>query len=85
MWEKKREPPNVTKVQSYVMLILQNVKIEPSNVRKENGTTKCDKSMVFKTGPFNEPLKGEVQGFEGRTEVKSWLNRDDVIINLIII
>ena len=32
---------------------------------------KLMESMVFKTGPFNEPLKGEVQGFKGRTEVKS--------------
>ena len=26
--------------------------------------------MVFKTRLFNEPLKGEVQDFEGRTEVE---------------
>ena len=35
-WEKKvREPPNVTKELSYVMLELHNVKIKPSNVRKK--------------------------------------------------
>ena len=35
-YEKKkiRIPSNVTKVRSKVMLILQNVRIEPSNVRK---------------------------------------------------
>ena len=31
---KIKEPPNVTKVQSHVMLILANVTIELSNVRK---------------------------------------------------
>ena len=36
-YEKKkiRIPPNVTKVWSKVMLILHNVRIEPSNVRKK--------------------------------------------------
>ena len=28
--------------------------------------------MVFKFGSFNEPLKGEVQRFEGCTEIESW-------------
>ena len=49
MWEKKREPPNVTKVQSYVMLVQRNVKIVPLNVRKKKkkkGTTKYDKNIV---------------------------------------
>ena len=32
--EKIREPPNMTKVQFYVMLVLYNVKMVPSNVRK---------------------------------------------------
>ena len=41
--------------------------------------------MVFKIGPFDKPLKGEIQGFEGRTEVEPKSNRDDVIINLIMI
>ena len=31
---------------------------------------KLMESMVFKTGPFNEPLKGEVRDFKGRTEVE---------------
>ena len=36
--EKKiREPPNVTKVQSHVMLVLHNMKMVPSNVRKNKG------------------------------------------------
>ena len=30
-----REPPNVTKVQSHVMLVLHNVRMMPSNVRKK--------------------------------------------------
>ena len=46
--KKIRELQNVTKVQSYVMLVLRNVKIVPSNVRKkkERGTTKYDKNIV---------------------------------------
>ena len=37
----------MTKVLSYVMLVLLNVIIEPSNVGKKNkGTTECDKSTV---------------------------------------
>ena len=36
MWEKKvREPLNVTKELSYMMLELHNVKMKPSNVRKK--------------------------------------------------
>ena len=47
MWEKIREPPNVTKVQSHMMLALHNVKIVPSNVRKKKKrTSECDKSTV---------------------------------------
>ena len=38
--------------------------------------------MVFRPKSFNEPLKGEVQGFEGWTKVKPRSNRDDIIINL---
>ena len=30
-----RKPPNVTKVQSHVMLVLHNVRMMPSNVRKK--------------------------------------------------
>ena len=33
--EKKKESPNVTKVQSHVMLVLRNERIVPSNVRKK--------------------------------------------------
>ena len=37
MWEKrkKKEPPNVKKELSHVMLKLQNVRMEPSNVRNK--------------------------------------------------
>ena len=45
--EKKREPPNLTKVQSHVMLVLHNVRMVPSNVRKNKGTIECDKSTVI--------------------------------------
>ena len=40
--------PNVTKEQSYIMLVLPNVTMEPSNVRKKKKkrTTECDKSIV---------------------------------------
>ena len=41
------ELPNVTKVQSHVMLVLRNERIVPSNVRKNKGTTECDKSTVI--------------------------------------
>ena len=36
------------RVQSHVISVLHNVKMEPSNVRgkKKKGTTKCDKSIV---------------------------------------
>ena len=34
------------KVQSHVMLVLHNVRIVPSNVKKNNGTTECDKSII---------------------------------------
>ena len=62
MWEKKvREIPNVTKELSHlttktvtcdknradVTLVLLNMTIEPSNLRKKNkGTTICDKRTV---------------------------------------
>ena len=35
MWEKKKELPNVTKVQLHVMLVLRNSRMIPSNVRKK--------------------------------------------------
>ena len=44
--KKIKEPPNVTKVQSHVMLILRNVRMILSNVRKNKETTKCDKSII---------------------------------------
>ena len=44
--KKLNEPPNVTKIQSHVMLVLHNVRMVPSNVRKNKGTTECDKSTV---------------------------------------
>ena len=44
-------PPNVTKVQLYVMLVLYNMRTVASNVRKKNkGTIECDKSMVIFLG-----------------------------------
>ena len=36
----------MTKVLSNVMLVLPNVTIEPSNVRKKKGTTKFDKRII---------------------------------------
>ena len=42
--KKVREPPNVTKELSHVVLKPHNVRMEPSNVRKKiKGTTKCEK------------------------------------------
>ena len=47
MRKKIKEPPNVTKIQSYVMLVLHNVRMVQLNVRKKNkGTTECDKSTI---------------------------------------
>ena len=48
MWEKIKEPMNVTKVQSHMMLELHNVVMEPSNVKKKKKkkTTECDKRTV---------------------------------------
>ena len=46
MWEKIREPPNVIKKLSYVILELHSVRIKSSNVGKIKGTTKCDKSTI---------------------------------------
>ena len=37
----------MTTVQSYVMLVLHNGRMIPSNVRKKNkGTTKCNKNIA---------------------------------------
>ena len=35
MRKKIRKPPNVTKVQSFVIFVLHNVRIVPLNVRKK--------------------------------------------------
>ena len=44
--KKAREPTNVTKELSHVMLELHNVRMKPSNVRKKSkGTTKCVKKL----------------------------------------
>ena len=44
--KKIKESPNVTKVQSHMILVLRNVRMVPSNVRKNKGTTECDKSTI---------------------------------------
>ena len=46
MWEKINEPPNVTKVQSHVMLVLYNVRMKLSNVRKKIGNHQMWQSTV---------------------------------------
>ena len=59
MYKKKiRVQPNVAKVLSYVMSILLNVIMEPSNVRKKNkGTIKCDKNIVtYDVGTTQIPM-----------------------------
>ena len=53
--------------------------------KKKKTPATLPKIMVFKFGPFNELKKWEGQGFWSWTEVESRSNRDDVIINLIII
>ena len=47
MREKVREPPNVRKELSHVILELHNVKIEPSSMKKSKGTTKCEKELSY--------------------------------------
>ena len=47
---KIREPPNVTKAQSHVMLVLHNVRMVPSNVkkiRKPPNVTKVRSHVMF--------------------------------------
>ena len=45
--KKKRELPNMTKVQSHVILVLHNLRVVRSNMRKKNTrTTECGKSAV---------------------------------------
>ena len=41
-----RSSLNLTKVQSHVMLVLHNVMMVPSNARKNNRITECDKIIV---------------------------------------
>ena len=36
----------MTKVQLHMILVLHNVKMMPSNMRKNKGTTECDKNTV---------------------------------------
>ena len=45
--KKKIEPPNLTKVQSHVILVLYNLKMVPSNVKKNTNTTECGKSTII--------------------------------------
>ena len=45
--KKIKEPPNVTKVLSNVMLEQHSVRMESSNVIENMGTTECDKRTVI--------------------------------------
>ena len=46
--EKKiKEQSNVTKVQSYVILLLHNMKIVASNMRENNGIIEYDKIIII--------------------------------------
>ena len=44
--KKVREPPNVRKKLSHVMLEVHNVSMKLSNVRKSKGITKCKKRTI---------------------------------------
>ena len=44
--KKIKEPPNMTKTQSHVILVLHNLRMILSNVRKNMSTTKCGKSTI---------------------------------------
>ena len=62
--KRVREPLNVRKVLSHVILELHNVRMEPSSVRKKSkGTTQCDKrTVIFDVGTAqyeNEIVKCE--------------------------
>ena len=37
----------MTKVQSHMMLVLHNVRMVPLNVKKNKGTTECDKVQLY--------------------------------------
>ena len=43
---KNRVPLNVTKIESDAILVLLNVTMEPSNLRKNKRTTICDRRIV---------------------------------------
>ena len=45
--KKVREPPNVRKKLSHMMLELHNMRMKPLNVRKSKGTTKCEKELSY--------------------------------------
>ena len=48
MWVKKiKEPPNMTTIESYVMLVLLNVTIKPLNMSKKEGTNKSNKVWSY--------------------------------------
>ena len=51
MRKKIKEPPNVTKIQSYVMLVLHNVRMVQLNVRKKirepSNVTKVQSHLMF--------------------------------------
>ena len=48
MWKKKiKEPPNVIKVQSHVMLVLPNVTMTPLNVRKNKEPSNASKVRSY--------------------------------------
>ena len=69
----------MTKVQSDVMLVLPNVTMEPSNVRKKKmRTTKCDKRIVIcdvKTTKYgDEPIKCEKKIKKPPNVTKVWSN-----------
>ena len=47
MWEKNKGTTKCGKIQSYAILVLHNVRMVPSNMRKKNKKTiECDKSTV---------------------------------------
>ena len=43
---KNRVPLNVTKIETNTILVLLNVIMEPSNLRKNKGTTICDRRTI---------------------------------------
>ena len=45
--EEVKEPPNVTKELSHVMLKLHNMRMKPLSVKKNKGTTQYKKRIVI--------------------------------------